>query len=78
MPRVGFEPTIPAFERTITVHAINGAATVIGSCGSVSDLYIRKVLGSNLGRNTDYLTGATRGTPQSVQAKAGIVPQITS
>jgi hypothetical protein len=27
--RVGFEPTIPAFERAKTVHALNGAATVI-------------------------------------------------
>jgi hypothetical protein len=30
MPRVGFEPTIPAFERTKTVHALDRAATVIG------------------------------------------------
>jgi hypothetical protein len=27
MPRVGFEPTIPAFERAKTVHALDGAAT---------------------------------------------------
>jgi hypothetical protein len=30
MPLVGFEPTIPAFEREKTVHALDGAATVIG------------------------------------------------
>jgi hypothetical protein len=30
MPRVVFEPTIPAFERTKTVHALVRAATVIG------------------------------------------------
>jgi hypothetical protein len=30
MPRVGFEPTIPAFERTKTVHTLDRAATVIG------------------------------------------------
>jgi hypothetical protein len=29
MPRVGFEPTIPAFERAKTVHAIDRATTVI-------------------------------------------------
>jgi hypothetical protein len=29
MPRVGFEPTIPVFERTKTVHAFDRAATVI-------------------------------------------------
>jgi hypothetical protein len=31
MPRVGFELTIPAFERAKTVHALNRAATVIGT-----------------------------------------------
>jgi hypothetical protein len=30
MPQVRFEPTIPAFERAKTVHALNRAATVIG------------------------------------------------
>jgi hypothetical protein len=33
-PRVGFETTIPMFERTKTVHALDRAATVIGSRGS--------------------------------------------
>jgi hypothetical protein len=30
MPRVEFEPTIPAFEGTKTVHALDRAANVIG------------------------------------------------
>jgi hypothetical protein len=30
MPRVGFEPTTPVFERAETVHASDGAATVTG------------------------------------------------
>jgi hypothetical protein len=30
MPWVGFEPTIPAFERAKTVHALDRAATVTG------------------------------------------------
>jgi hypothetical protein len=30
MPRVGFELTIPAFERSKIVHALACAATVIG------------------------------------------------
>jgi hypothetical protein len=30
MPWVGFEPTIPAFERAKTVHASDRAATIIG------------------------------------------------
>jgi hypothetical protein len=29
MLRVGFEPTIPVFERANTVHALDRAATVI-------------------------------------------------
>jgi hypothetical protein len=31
MSRVGFEPTIPVFERAETVHASERAATVIGT-----------------------------------------------
>jgi hypothetical protein len=30
MPRVGFEPTIPAFERVKTDHALDRAVTVMG------------------------------------------------
>jgi hypothetical protein len=30
MPRVGFEPTIPVFERAKTVHALDRAVTVTG------------------------------------------------
>jgi hypothetical protein len=30
MPRVGFEPTTPVFEREKTVHALDRATTVIG------------------------------------------------
>jgi hypothetical protein len=29
MPRVGFEPMTPVFERETTVHILDGAATVI-------------------------------------------------
>jgi hypothetical protein len=31
MSRVGFEPTIPVFERAKTVHSLASAATVIGT-----------------------------------------------
>jgi hypothetical protein len=31
MPRVGFEPPIPVFERAKTAHALDRAATVIRS-----------------------------------------------
>jgi hypothetical protein len=37
MPRVGFEPTIPAFERAKTVHALDLAATVMGFCEVVAE-----------------------------------------
>jgi hypothetical protein len=30
MPRVGFEPTIPVFQRAKTVHALDRAANVVG------------------------------------------------
>jgi hypothetical protein len=31
MPRVGFEPTIPVFERAKMIHALDSTATVIGA-----------------------------------------------
>jgi hypothetical protein len=31
MPQVGFEPTIPLFERAKTVHALERVATVISA-----------------------------------------------
>jgi hypothetical protein len=33
MPLLGFEPTIPGFERATTVHALDRAAKVIGCVG---------------------------------------------
>jgi hypothetical protein len=32
MPQVEFEPTIPVFERAMTVHALDSSAIVIGGC----------------------------------------------
>jgi hypothetical protein len=32
MPRLGFEPTIPVFERVKRVNALDRAVTVIGNC----------------------------------------------
>jgi hypothetical protein len=40
MPRVGFEPTIPASERTKTVQALDHLATVTGLC-AVAGLEIK-------------------------------------
>jgi hypothetical protein len=41
MPRVGFEPTIPVFERAKTVHALDRAATVNGLLTHYLVLYRR-------------------------------------
>jgi hypothetical protein len=38
MPRVGFEPTIPAFEKAKTVRAVDREASVIGR--SIIAIYI--------------------------------------
>jgi hypothetical protein len=40
MPRVGFEPTIPAFEQVKTVYASARAATVISYSRMFSDILI--------------------------------------
>jgi hypothetical protein len=40
MPQVGFESTIPAFERAKTIHALDRAATVIGN----EDLRLYKIV----------------------------------
>jgi hypothetical protein len=37
MPQMGFEPTIPVFEKAKTVPALDGAATVIGVLLDYSD-----------------------------------------
>jgi hypothetical protein len=37
MRRVGFDPTIPVFQREKTVHALDRAATVIGLFCSLTD-----------------------------------------
>jgi hypothetical protein len=36
MPQVGFEPTIPAFERVKKVHALDRVATVIGGTRGIA------------------------------------------
>jgi hypothetical protein len=42
MTRVGFESTIPVFERAKTVHASDSAATVIGSFVNTTLVYSAK------------------------------------
>jgi hypothetical protein len=42
MPRVGFEPTMTAFHRAKTVHALDREATVIGFVVLYQLLYLYK------------------------------------
>jgi hypothetical protein len=44
MPRVGFEPTIPVFERAKTVHALDRAATVIGYASPYTETLFPDIL----------------------------------
>jgi hypothetical protein len=48
---VGFEPTIPVFERAKTVQAFDRAATVIGS----SEVYVSKYFGTGFQRLGDLV-----------------------
>jgi hypothetical protein len=50
MPRVGFEPTIPVFQRAKTVHASDLAATVIGHTSHIN-IYISKYYQRTQNRN---------------------------
>jgi hypothetical protein len=43
MPQVGFEPTIPVFEGTKTVHALDGAATVFGGSSSCQEFILSQI-----------------------------------
>jgi hypothetical protein len=42
MPRVGFEPKIPVFERVKTVDALDRAAAVIGTDTESQGINMRK------------------------------------
>jgi hypothetical protein len=61
MPRVGFEPSTPVFERAKTVHVLHLAATVIGHRDFYSCLIsVEMVSGSNPCQDT-VLTMDLRG-----------------
>jgi hypothetical protein len=42
MSCVGFEPTIPAFERAKTVHVLHRSATVTGECDVNFDIILHE------------------------------------
>jgi hypothetical protein len=51
MSRVGFEPTIPAFKRAKTVHALDRAATVFGKIKIYTTIFFPRL----------FCTGVKRG-----------------
>jgi hypothetical protein len=65
MPRMGFEPKIPVFERAKTVHALDRGTTVIGCfigteklkmcCNSTCILGMKYGLSSNLKERDDVI-----------------------
>jgi hypothetical protein len=59
MPRMGFEPTIPVFERAKVVHAFDSAATVIGF--STSSPGIIDLLSIELGKVSHRFACFQRG-----------------
>jgi hypothetical protein len=62
MPRVGFEPTIPAFERAKTVHASDRAATVMGNHLNIQR-YIASVIEGAVKYATDKRTADSNYLP---------------
>jgi hypothetical protein len=64
MPQLGFEPTIPMFERAKRVYALDMAATVIGIYMIYIYLYTDKVEGKPVVRpnTTSMKTSAYGGT----------------
>jgi hypothetical protein len=50
---VGFQPTIPAFEREKTVHALNREATVTGNSKQENELIV--LLSSTSKKKVDLL-----------------------
>jgi hypothetical protein len=54
MPWMEFEPTIPAFERAKTVHALDRAATVIG-LPTVYVVFFSRALFNDVFQHRDYI-----------------------
>jgi hypothetical protein len=57
MPWVGFEPTIPAFERAKTIHALDRAATVTGYGMGKCHLFWMRDIRKTATHYTTYYTG---------------------
>jgi hypothetical protein len=60
MPRMGFEPTIPVFERAKTVHASDRAATVIGH---MSTSVLTNISNPNISQNL-FKDGVSNNKPR--------------
>jgi hypothetical protein len=73
MPRVGFQPMIPEFERAETVHALDRAATVIG-CLQHSAIKSDKLLNEqtirfNRGKCNDIINNQTLRKAQKAKPR---------
>jgi hypothetical protein len=60
MPWLGFEPTIPVFERAKTVHALDRAATVIGKYMRVTNFSFS--LKHDADRYNEYVASVNYGS----------------
>jgi hypothetical protein len=45
MPQVGFEPTIPGFERAKTFHALDRGAAVTDGIGGIAPPFLTSTIG---------------------------------
>jgi hypothetical protein len=82
MTWVGFEPTIPVFERTKTVHALNRAATVIGSnilvVHSIMHESVRNIRGTFRLRYVVFARRISRAVPLETSTGSLLICYISS
>jgi hypothetical protein len=55
MPRAGFEPLIPVFERTKTVHALDRVSTVSGRVVTTKLRYLFCISGDEYIKSIDFI-----------------------
>jgi hypothetical protein len=65
---VGFEPTIPVFERTKTVNALDSAAAVIGAISTEKIIYRQIVIEDGSDKNYFKITLKIQSKPQNCSA----------
>jgi hypothetical protein len=75
MPRVGFEPAIPVFERAKTVYTLDRAATVIDQ---IKLQELKMYLLSSIGEELFLIIGGVGLSPLGTAATSGLLykPQM--